>query len=269
MTPKEKLFYLLDRQSTCTVSFWLFLNDYEETIDLFYFGLQLAHHTDRSALAASKALLLVETDEKKRAKLEATIENPDRSVKRYSEFARLNSKNMTTNIVDGFLWYVSQIIQECMRRRPEIVKSGETLRVEEVFDFASRKEIVDYLIDRKINKLSYGGLKQVEKFIFDALGIEMFENEEDRRLLKIFTEMRNIHAHNRGRINKIFLDRVGQCEDLGFKFVEGKQTGFDYDDLVRLSTACLKTAHSLDNKAAKKFRIAKKRVSTWQKSSDT
>jgi len=252
-------------QSTCTEPFWLFLKEYRETIGLFYFGLELAQHRDRAVQISSEALLPGEADETKRAELKAMLENPDRTMKRYTAFARLNSKNMTTNIVDGLLWYLSKIIQESIQRRPELVKSGETLRVEEVFDFASRKEMIDYLIDRKINALSYGGMKQIEKYISDALGIEMFENDEDRRLLKIFVEMRNIHAHNRGHLNRIFLDRIGPFEDLGFNFKEGKRTYFGYDNLVRLSAVCLRIAHSLDGKVGKKFRIQRKRCSTWQK----
>ncbi|MDA5092478.1 hypothetical protein O2N63_00040 [Aliiroseovarius sp. KMU-50] len=268
LTDKFDNFYLPNFQSTCTEPFWLFLKEYRETIELFYFGLELAHATDRTAKITSEALLPGETDETRRAELTETLENSDRAVKRYSSFARLNSKNMNTNIVDGFLWYLSKIIQESMQRRHELVKSGETLRVEEVFDFASRKEMIDYLIDRKINALSYGGMKQVEKYISDALGIEMFESDEDRRLLKIFVEMRNIHAHNRGHLNKIFLERVGPFEDLGFNFKEGKRTHFGYDNLVRLSAVCIRTAHSLDDKVAKKFRIQRKRCSTWQKADD-
>ena len=153
-----------------------------------------------------------------------------------------------------------------MKRKPEIIKSGETVKIEEIFNYPSRRELINYLIDRKINSLSYGGLKQIEKFIFEALNIDLFSTEKDRNLLRIFIEVRNIQTHNRGYVNRIFLDRV---EDLlpsfHFKFKEGKKAHLDFDDLSIISKVCVTTSLDLDARTAEKFGIQRKKISTWLK----
>lgn len=263
---KPEGFYLPPKSSTCTQTYWQFLSAYKEAIDFFFFTLHLAHRADDVALTAAKALIAFETDEEKKARLQANIENPVRKAKELHRFSEINSKNISTSIADSFLWYISNIIQQAMKRRPEIIKSGETVKVEEIFNYPSRRDLINYLIDRKINTLSYGGLKQIEKFIAEALNIDLFSTENDRNLLRIFIEVRNIQTHNRGYVNRIFLDRV---EDLlpssHFEFKEGKKAHLDFDDLSLISKVCINTSLNLDTKAAKKFGIEKKRISTWLK----
>lgn len=262
----SKGFYLPPVSSTCTQTCWQFLDAYKEAIDYLYFTINLAHSADEVALKAAETLRDLEEDEVKKARFQAHIESPARAVKKLHGFREVNSKNISTTIADSFLWYISNIIQQAMKRRPEIIKSGETVKIEEIFNYPSRRELINYLIDRKINSLSYGGLKQIEKFISESLSIELFNTEEDKGLLRIFIEVRNIQTHNRGYVNRVFLDRV---EDLlpstHFKFKEGKKAYLDFDDLTLMSRVCVATAMDLDRKMAQKFGIKRKRIETWMK----
>ena len=125
----------------------------------------------------------------------------------------------------------------------------------------NKNEIINYLIDRKINSISYSGMDKLEKYIEEHLGVEIFENDDGRILMQIFIEVRNILVHNRGLVNRVFLNRVNDHSEFDFK--EGEKSHLIFDKLVKLSNVCTQTALRLDEQIAKKFGIRRKRLSTW------
>lgn len=257
-------FHLPQEKVVCTKTFWEFVSAYKETLDFFFFTVELAHRADHVSLTSAKALVGLEKDSNKRERLQEIIDNPGRVSKKLAAFSEINSRNILTGIADSFLWYISNIIQQAIRRKPEIIKSGETVRVDDIFNYSSRRELINYLIDRKINSLSYGGLKQIEKYLTDSLGVELFNNERDRNLLRIFIEIRNIHTHNRGVVNRIFLDRVGGIVgEFDFNFKEGRKAHLGFDELSDFANTCVITAQSLDENTSRKFSIERRKISTW------
>ncbi len=140
-------FYIPPASSMCTQTYSQFLSTYKESIDSFFFTVRLANRADEIALTAAKALIALETNESKRANLQNHINNPIRAAKELHRFREIYSKNISTSIADSFLWYISNIIQQSMKRKPEIIKSGETIRIEEIFNYPSRRELINYLID--------------------------------------------------------------------------------------------------------------------------
>lgn len=261
--------YFPHPKQLCSNPLYLFLWDYYNVLDLFFFTVHLAQTSDKAQTAINKALRAVAPSEAEKKKYEDG--DISKNFEKLADFSFLHSKNIVNNIVDSFLWYLSTIIQESMKRRPELIKSGETVKIEEVFEYKSRRELVNYLIDRRINSLSYGGMKAIESFVQESLGIDVFHDEEQRTLMKIFIEVRNINAHNRGRANRLFMKRVNH--DKRFQFEDGEPVFLNYDKIVLLSDVCINTALNLDKKISKKFKIERKKYATWRatakKSSDS
>lgn len=256
-------FYFPPQSTLSSRNLYLFLLDYYKVVDLFFFTIHLAHRADNVSLTASKALISVAKNEEERQRLQANIDNPDQAAKKLNEFGTLNSRNLTVNTVDAFLWFISATIQCAMKKRPEMVKSGESVKIEDIFEFSNKRELIDYLIDRKVNSLSYGGMSRIERFISDSMGVAMFPDDDARELMQIFVEVRNIQVHNRGIVNRVFLGRVTQHQR--FHFSEGKRAHLDFDELFDLTRVCVQTAIDLDTKICKKFGIKRKRYSTWRK----
>ncbi|MHC2797417.1 hypothetical protein ACVINZ_006429 [Mesorhizobium jarvisii] len=262
MLAEGYLIYFPPKSTPCTEALFFFLKDYHQIIDFFFFSTRLASRADDMAETAAKALLDIARSDEERNKYSQAIANSGHTQKKLAEFAEVNSRNLVTSTVDLFLWYLSAIIQESMKRRPNMLKSAnETMTVEEIIDFKSKTELVNYLIDRKVSALSYGGMKQMEKYLLDRLNVETFQDDKDRQLMNIFVELRNIYVHNRGRVNRIFLARAPDHAD--FKFVLGKRYHVDFENFRRLSATCLKTAERLDQLIAEKFKVQRKRYSTW------
>lgn len=238
-----------------------FVSDYRQAVDYFLFTVQLAHTVDHNVLTATKALIGCETDKSKKKRLRATIDNPYRATGRLAEFSELNSRNITNNIIDSFLWYLSEIIQSAMKKRPEILKSSEIIKVEDIFEFGNRRELLNHLVERKITNLSFGGITKLEEYCEKRLGIVLFQTEDHRNEMRVFIEVRNINAHNRGKASRLFLERVKETKE--HNFVLGKKVHFDYDKLLRISRACVETVINVDKQITSKFGIRKKQLSTW------
>lgn len=262
MMSEGYLIYFPSKSISCTEAMFYFLKDYHELINFFFFSLDLASKADDLVQTAAKTLLDVARNDEEKEKYRKTIENSGVTQKKLAAFSEVNSRNLVTTTVDLFLWYLSAIIQESIKRKPGMLKSSnETMTVEEIIDFKSKSELMNYLIDRKVNSLSYGGMKQMEKYLLDRLNVETFQDDKDRQMMNIFVELRNIYVHNRGRVNRIFLARAPAHDD--FKFVLGQRYHVDFENFRRLSATCLKTAERLDRLIAEKFKVQRKRYSTW------
>lgn len=126
------------------------------------------------------------------------------------------------------------------------------------------RDLVSFIIDRKINSLSYGGLSDLEKYFSERLKIKMFENERRKNLLKLFIEIRNINVHNGGFVNDIFASRVGEVE--GFPYKLSKRFHVDLDALVTLSENAMEVAEGIDKTTSQKFNLKRRAYKAWSSS---
>jgi hypothetical protein len=245
----------------CTRSLYRFIRDYSETINFFFFTVNLATRADEVRIIAAKALAKAGGDPEDAKKYEQAQANPSPVFDEMKKFSNIQSQNLVLRASNAFLLYYSEIIQSAILKRPEILKSKQTIRWDELLGFTRFDEVVRYLIDKKVNELSYAGLGQMEEFMFDRLGMAGSITDEQRTLAAIFVEIRNIYTHNRGVVNGIFLARVGN--HMEFKFVEGKYFHVDFDIFSRLSGNCLEVAYSIDDAIAVKFGLRRKRYRAW------
>jgi hypothetical protein len=262
----------------CTRSMYFFLADLAESLDLFLFTIQLAATEDERAkitanviLTMDKALVLIKekegTVEQIEALRDATLEEIETrgAAVKLGEYATMNSRHLLTSLADSFLTYVSHLIQSVLKKNKCTLKSSETVRIEDLLEFNNNRDLVNFLIDRKINELSYGGMKKIEEYIKDRFGVDIFNDQKSRSLLIIFIELRNIHVHNRGYVNDVFLSRVK--DSCGFTFVKNKRYGVNFETLRILANNCGETALRLDEILATKFHLDRKRYANWKNKS--
>jgi hypothetical protein len=172
------------------------------------------------------------------------------------------SETMCIRMADNFLCFLSESIQNCMLRNPNLLKSNETVRIEDILKFSKRADIVQFLVDRKINEISYLGVVDIANFLESRTGIKLIERDEELDLLTVAVELRNIYTHNRGIVNDRFVRKVGQATKL-IKAEEGKRLHAHFDLVVILSNNLFDIAKRLDARIAKKFRIRRKRYELY------
>jgi hypothetical protein len=252
------------RDIVCTDAFSRFLNEYHSNLDYFFFVIQLVANADKGRVIASKTLLKAETDPGKRANYEDSIANPEATLKELQKHSTILSRNLTNGIVNAFQRYFSSIINSAALKCPKMTSSSQTIRVDEVLRFTRHKDLVAFIIDRKINDLSYGGLNEMEKYFDDRLGVQMFHDDRQRDLLRLFVEVRNINVHNGGIVNDLFTSRVGTVG--GFPYTKSKTFHVDMDALITLSENAMRGALHIDSVVGAKFGLQRKAHRNWQES---
>jgi hypothetical protein len=245
-TPGELLYNPSETQK-CSEVFYRFISEYDKITGLFFFTVTLAARMDETQKVVRSAL------EKAGEPVKPTED--DLHFKKVRDYSSLLSRNLVTSMANNLLCYVSEILQLVVNKRHEILRSREELTTEEVLQFKRISEVVAFIADRKINELSYGGLRKMQEFIADRLGVEMFNNDKERMLLTILVELRNIHTHNRGIVNKLFLNRIGSDHYDDFHFNLGKLYHVDLNEFTTLSRNAIAVAMRLDETLAAKFKL--------------
>lgn len=262
LAPFGDVFYP-HHDTVCTDAFSRFLGEYHANLDLFFFVIRLVANADNARVTASKALLMGEGDPTKRLHYEKSIAQPDMMLDQLKNHSTVQSRNLTNGIVNAFQRYFSSIINSAALKRPEIISSSQTIKIDDVLRFKKHKELIAFIIDRKINEISYGGLIDMEKYFDDRLGVRMFPDNRQRDLLRLFVEARNINVHNGGIVNDIFLSRVGTVD--GFSYTKGKTFHVNLDALVTLSENAMHVAMHIDATVGAKFGLLRKAHRSWKR----
>ncbi|QPK09798.1 hypothetical protein HER27_004290 [Rhizobium phaseoli] len=258
---QDDMFYP-PRNMVCTEAFSLFLDEYHRNLDYFFFVVRLVSFVDQGRVRAAKALVTAEADADERARLEKTANDPDAALRELTKHSTVQSRNLTNGIVNAFQRYFSSVIHSAALKKPIIMASSQTIRVDDIFRFTRHQDLVAFIIDRRINDLSYGGLSEMEKYFDDRLGVQMFDADRQRQLLRLFVEVRNINVHNGGLVNELFANRVGVVE--GFPYKKGRSFHVDMDALVSLSENAMQVARRIDEMVSKKFGLKRRSHLVWQ-----
>jgi len=250
------------RDTVCSEAFSRFLTEYHANLDAFFFVVKLVARADENRVRAAEALLPSASTEEDRQRYEKSIADKGLILRGLQKHATVQSQNLTNGAVNSFQRYFSSIIQIAANKRPSLMISSQHIRVDDVFRFTRHKDLVSFIIDRKVNDLSYGGLSEMERYFDERLGIKMFESEEQRNLLRLFIEARNINVHNGGIVNELFMTRVGNVD--GYVYTKGKRLHIDMDQLVALSENAMRVALSIDGLVTSKFRLRRQSHRAWR-----
>jgi len=237
------------------------MRDYFEAVRFFLFVTRIVAQADEGRVRAAKALAVGASPEEA-ARYQETIDKPDLVLGELKKFSTVQSRNLVLSATNSFLCYFSEIIQSAIAKRPEILSSSQSIRLEELMSFKRYSDVVTYLVDKRVNELSYGGMLKMEEYMRERLGINSFHSEDQKNLLLIYVELRNIITHNRGVVNDVFLSIVKNHMD--FKFTKGRAFHCDLDHFSRLSANCIEVACGIDAAVCEKFGIQRKRYATWQ-----
>lgn len=252
----------------CSYALYRFLRRYELIFDFFFFGINLATRADKGRNIATEALIKIDLDitEEERSQKLKNLREENHAFKELQRFGAFQSENMCIRTSDNFMSFVSEIIKSAMLKRPELLKSNETVKIEDIMRFTDYDSLTTWLVEKKLNDLMYSGIRGIEDFLKERTGFKIAENEKEHCLLSICIELRNIYTHNRGRVNEIFLKRLPKYKH-DFLFKEGEYFHTEFDDLSILSSNVLNLAKRLDEKIAKKYKTPRKRYSSWLKES--
>ena len=163
----------------------------------------------------------------------------------------LVSEMLLCRIVDNFLIYVTELMTLIFRTKPETLKSSkENVTFEFVLEHVALQDLVDAMVDRRVNELSYRGMRALSEYLGRNLGFDLFPDETKLARAVTLVEMRNLVVHNRGIINKTFLSRVSGTSHIVDTRLEISQALADEAfQFLQESVA------DIDERSAKKFAL--------------
>src|SRR5260221_6988835 len=121
---------------------------------------------------------------------------------RIKRFGRFVIEMMLVRGADNFLTYVSELLALVFTSRPETLKSGETVRLDEILQHSTMDDLVKRLAERRVERLSYQGMRDLQKDLSEKLSFELFPSPESLVRAVRVIEIRNLLVHNRGIVNR-------------------------------------------------------------------
>jgi hypothetical protein len=104
----------------------------------------------------------------------------------------------------------------CRSTKPGALKTNEKVSVADVLEFQDHQELIEALTERRVIGLSLQGMKALHSDLAKTLSFRLFELDSDLDRAAILVERRNLVTHNRGYVNRHFLERVrSAAEKLG------------------------------------------------------
>jgi hypothetical protein len=119
-----------------------------------------------------------------------------------------------------------------------------------VLQHSSIDELVEAMAERKVDRLSYSGLTDLDGFVRETLGFALFDNDEDRKAAVVAVERRNLIVHKRGVADARYIARSGDDS-----VRPGERVNL-YGDLAMDTLELLsRLASETDRRAAEKWNI--------------
>lgn len=110
---------------------------------------------------------------------------------------------------------LKDFLQEAYLSEPKILSNKE-IKMKMVLDATEIDEIIYNKIEKEVNKLQ-GGIVDIIKKLMKELSIEYSLTGDNQRILKEFTNVRNLIAHRAGKMDKNFLNRYPEYSILEIK----------------------------------------------------
>jgi hypothetical protein len=188
-----------------------FFGEHDELHEFIGFVSDLALRADEISRKAREALFdRSQATPEAIAEHESALEKGAGAVQHLRRHSQRLLQMFLVRICENFLVYVSDLLALIFITRPETLRSNEQVRLDFLLEYHSMEELVAALADRRVNALSYRGMREIAKDVQQRLGFEIFADEESLDHAIRIIEMRNLIVHNRATINSLFIGRLSE-----------------------------------------------------------
>ncbi len=160
------------------------------------------------------------------------------------------SRIIYVRAIDNFTTYFKDVLAEIVIKKPEILKSKETERLDFILEHTSIEDLIKSVSEKTIERLFYKGIKDIAKYFKDRLGVDIFKNQSVEDKINILIKQRNLVVHNRGKITKEFFE---EFPDKDYKLDFYLDFSFDY--IIKINKMLNHFINELDIELAKKFEL--------------
>jgi hypothetical protein len=160
-----------------------------------------------------------------------------------------------TRTVDNFLCFISDLLALIYKAKPEMLRSSEQERVDFVLQFSDMDQFRAAVAEKRVERLSYLGLKELAEYIDSHMSFQLFESPEFLNKAAVLVEMRNICVHSRGRVSSISARRFPEL-----KAQLGKRIDLSYESVTSNRKFLENCVFDIDVRATNKFSLPARQV---------
>ncbi len=117
-----------------------------------------------------------------------------------------------TRTVDNFLCFVTDLLALIYAARPETLRSSESEKLEFILQFADMTQLRSAIAEKKVERLSYLGLRDLCAHIESQMSFTLFETANDLHRAALIVELRNICVHARGVVGATSAKRFPELQ---------------------------------------------------------
>jgi hypothetical protein len=235
-----------------------YLSAQEKSVRLFSFVIDRVLAADWVVHVAGSVLASVKASEpikKPDGGPTSPVELARKSPGKSTLFLRENSQELlelfVAREVDNFQVYLVEVIRATLKKQPNALKSSkETLTLEYILSFGSTEELLQAVVEQKIQNLSYEGFGRLREWCGrKGIPLEIPKNSEPEIVELI--ACRNIIAHNRGLVDQRYREAVPST-----KFELGHPRTLDADALFSAAYLLQQIVLKTDASIAAKFSLS-------------
>jgi hypothetical protein len=150
--------------------------------------------------------------------------------------------------VNSFLTYLADVMTLIYEKYPKKLPSNKQATYRFCVEHHMAGDLVSALAEETVMELTHQSLDTLAKYFKKNLDVVLFTNEADSTNAGLCVDIRNIVTHNRGIVNRFFIQRHPRFADgLGKRVVLGEE---DRENMLATLGYC---ARQFDLRVIKKF----------------
>ena len=155
-----------------------------------------------------------------------------------------------TRTVDNFLCFVSELLALIYKTKPQMLRSADQERIDYILDFHNMDELRTAIAEKKVERLSFLGLRDLSEWLKSQIGFELFPSVDELRQASLLVEMRNICVHSRGVVGSLSSRRFAE-----FRNELGKKLDFSHERIREFRCFLENAVFDIDVRATEKFTL--------------
>lgn len=226
-----------------------FFEENAQALEFMHFVIHTALHGDYVKVVAREALANRELPAD-RSWVDLATNPPGPATAILRQNAQFLLQMMLCRIAENFETYLSDVLREALKAKPEMLKSRDEVRLDYVLRFSTLDELLDDLIDRKVSELAYFGMAKLDEWVNERMGISLVGKDSSLPIIIEAVETRNCIVHARARVGVKYLKNVPAP-----KFARGEVRILSPDDVFAIAGAFVATARRFDGLIATKYSL--------------
>lgn len=115
---------------------------------------------------------------------------------------------LVARIIDLYMCYISELLTSILSKNKKMLKSSKTIKFDEIIDHDDINSLIGVIVEKVILDLSFKGFKELSDTVQKDYGLSLISDDDELQKMTDANEFRNLFVHNRGIVNRLYLNRV-------------------------------------------------------------